>query len=223
MYPRVHVVRGSGGGVLYWNANKALLFIQVSISGTRMNYLRYALEPLLVGMGHVRPPDNARCSQTFVIRVTQNDIQHYDADLYRYAEEPYCGYHFALFDGHIYAGYLAEDKLWKWSGTEFELASVEELRAFHGAMANDSAASRNLQFDNVDGWSMRTLGQTAPMYQLVLSGQPLTMVFHGETWPPAPLSVDLMRPGQPPQTIWSFDGRPHRVSKAEYDRSFGSR
>jgi hypothetical protein len=68
------------------------------------------------------------------------------------------------------------------------------------------------------------LGFTRPEYHLVLSGQPATVVISGgETWPETPMTVDLARPGQPPKTIWSFDGRPHAVSKAEYERLFPRR
>jgi hypothetical protein len=43
MYPKVHVLRGSAGGALYWNANEALLFMSAGITGARVSYLRYAL------------------------------------------------------------------------------------------------------------------------------------------------------------------------------------
>jgi hypothetical protein len=213
------------GGVLYWNANEALLFVAESNEGARMSYARYMLEPLVVGLGHVLQPSNKRCTRFLVIRVTDKDTQHYDTDLYRFAEEPYCGFQTAIFEGRIYSGYLAQDKLWRWSGTEFDPATPEEVRAFDAAKVALTTASRPhpWEFDNVDGWSMRGFGQTPPKYQLVLNGQPVTLVFHGETWPPAPLSVDLIRPGQPPQTIWTFDGRPHRVSKSVYQHVFEQR
>jgi hypothetical protein len=221
MYPKVYVVRDGANGTLFWNADQALLFVDVTSSGAHMSYARYALEPLLVSMGDVRTPDNKRCSQILVIRVTDNDVQRYDTDLYQYAEDPYCGFHFDLFAGNIYAVYLP--KLWKWVGTDFEPAAVEE-NDFQAGRATSTAASRAhpWEFDNMDGWSMRTLGQTPPRHEIVLNGQPVTIVFHGETWPSAPVSVDLIRPGQPPQTIWSLDGRPHRVSKAEYMKIFGN-
>jgi hypothetical protein len=222
-YPKIYVIRGSAGGGLYWNANEALLFMTGGSSGAHMSYLRYAFDPLLLALRDVRPPDDERCSQTLVIRVTDKDAQRYETDLYRYSVQPYCGYGDALFEGRIYVGYLAQDRLWKWSGSQFEPATPEEVRAFHSAKAAAKPDSHPWQFDDVDGWSMRDFGQTPPRYQLVLNGQPVTIVFSGETWPPKPLSVDLVRPGQAVQRIWTFDGRPHRVSKAEYERIFAQR
>jgi hypothetical protein len=221
-YPKVYAVRESTGGVLYWNSSEALILMQASSSGARMSYPRYALEPFLVSFGDVRSPDDERCSQAVVLRVTDKEVQRYDTDLYRYMEDPYCGMTTVVFEGSIYEGYLAEPKLWKWSGTDFKPATPEQLRDFGAArvIATVASSSHPWEFDNIDGWSMRQFGQTAPEYHLAFSGQPVTIIFHGETWPPQPLSVDLIRMGDSPQTIWSLDGRPHPVSRAEYNRAF---
>jgi hypothetical protein len=214
LYPKVYVLRGSAGGGLYWNANEALLFMTGGTSGAHMSYPRYLLEPLLMSMGDVRPADNESCSQTLVIRVTDKDFQRYETDLYRYADEPYCGFNYVFFGGHFYA--VSWPRLLKWSGTTFERPTPEEYGAYATALSGGKIVSQHpWEFDNVDGWSMRGFGQTPPKYDIVLNGQPVTVVFHGETWPPRPLSVDLIRPGQRQQTIWSFDGRPRRVSRAE--------
>jgi hypothetical protein len=216
-YPRVYVVRESGSGPMYWNANEALLFMQVSTSGSDMSYLRYALEPLLVRMGNVRKPSDEHCSQILVIQVTAKDVQYYQTDLHRYAEEPYCGFHFNLFEGDIYA--VSWPMLWIWSGTRFERPTPEKYAAYAAALAGGQTP-RQLPwgFDNSDGWSMRAFGQAAP--SVVLDGHPMTIVFHGKAWPSARVSVDLTRAGQTPQTIWSLDGEPRRVVKSEYERVF---
>lgn len=219
-YPKIYVIRGTAGGALYWNVNEALLFMGGGSDGARMTYLRYVLEPFLSVLRVVRPPDDESCSRSVVIRVTDKEVQRYEASLYRDTKDRFCGYEFAPFEGHIYVGYLAQDQLWKWSGSQFEPATPDEVRAFHAARANAKPDPHPWEFDNVDGWSMRGFGQTPPNYQLVLNGQPVTLVFSGETWPPKPLSVDLSRPGQAPQRIWTFDGRPRRVSRAEYERIF---
>jgi hypothetical protein len=224
VYPKVNVVRGSAGGALYWNTNEALLFMGGGSDGARMSYARYALEPFLVGMGDVRPPDDSRCAQAVVIRITDKDIQRYDTDVG-------CVAAYDMFEGHIYAVYLP--KLWEWVGTHFEPATVGE-RDFQAGRATSMPASRShpWEFDNIDGWSMRQLGAVGPKYQfkgrpvtltqVTLGGQPVSFIFSGETFPQMPISVDLLRSDQSPQTIWSFDGRPHRVSKTEYERIFGN-
>ena len=83
MYPKVYVIRGSAGGALYWNTNEALLFTAGGNSGARMNYVRYAADPFLLALRFVRPPDDERCSQIVVIRVTDKDVQRFETDLYR--------------------------------------------------------------------------------------------------------------------------------------------
>lgn len=130
LYPKVYVLRGSAGGSLYWNANEALLFMGGGTSGARMSYPRYALEPFLVGMGDVRPPDDEACSQILVIRVTDKVVQRYDTGVD-------CVAAYDVFESHIYA--VSWPKLWKWSGTRLETATPEELRAFDSAQV----AARN--------------------------------------------------------------------------------
>jgi hypothetical protein len=215
---RIYVVRAGANGTLYWNASEALLFVEIPSSGARLSYVRYAVEPFLESLGDVRSPDNKQCSQVLVIRITDKNVQRFDTQLNRYAEYPYCFLHYVLFAGHIYTGYPAKGKIWKWSGTQFEPAAPQELNGFDPV----KEAQRGYQFDDVDGWSMREypLGRTT--YHLTLNGQPLTLVSSGRTWPIGNVSVDLIRAGQTPERIWSLDERPHIVSKAEYEKIFGN-
>lgn len=217
----VYVVRRSAGGGLYWNADQALLIITGSAQGARMSYLRYTVEPFVEMLGDIRQPSDQRCSEVLVIQVTDQAVQHYETDLWRYAEEPYCDYRVAPFGGEIYVGYLAQDKLWKWSKDHFEKATAEELQAFHEAKAGEKALSHPSEFDKIEGWSMRGLGQTSPENEIVIDNRPAQIVFHGRTWPPKPLSLQLIRSGEAPQTIWSLNEEPQRVTRSEYDRVFG--
>lgn len=117
VYPKVYVIRGSGGGVgLYWNANEAFLIVGGGTDGARLSLFRYAAEPFLVSLGDVRQPDDKSCSKISVIRVTDRDIQTYDTDID-------CDVAFDLFDGNVYA--IRWPNLWKWSGTRFDPATVD--------------------------------------------------------------------------------------------------
>jgi hypothetical protein len=209
--PAVYVVRSSGGGVLYWNASEALLFMGGGNMGVRMSYLRYAAEPFIVGLGHVRRPDEKSCSRVIVIEVTDKNVEQHDTEVG-------CVFSYNVIGGHIYA--LSGPQLWVWSGNEFQPASVEEIRSFEASNSTRADSSHPWQFDDVQGWSMRELRQTPAQHRILLNGQFVTIVFHGTTWPPRPLSVDLIRPGQAAQTIWSFDEAPRRVSKGEYAHLF---
>lgn len=232
LYPRAYEVRGSAGGVLYWNRSEALLFMTGGSSGVHMSHLRYALLPVLEGVRVIGLPDDKRCLQVIVIHVTDKDVHRYETDLYRYADEPYCGFNYVRFESHFYA--VSWPKLWKWSGTSFERPTPEEYGAYAGALGGEKTVLQHpWYFDSVDGWSMRQLGSVGPQQQfngrpvtvtqLTLDGQPVSFIFSGETFPQMPIAVDLVRSGQSPQTIWSFDGRPHRISKTEYERVFAKR
>jgi hypothetical protein len=221
IYLKVYVIRGSGGGALYWNADEALLFMGENNYGARMSTLRYIAEPFLLSLGDVRAPDDTRCGKTLVVSITDKDVRVYDTDLYRYGGENGCQFQAERFAGNIYE--VAWPKLWKWSDTHFDRPTPQEYGAYAEALfAGKTVSQHPWEFDNVDGWSMRGFGQTGPTYQLTLNGQLVTIVFHGKTSHSEPLSVDLIRPGQAPQKIWSFDGRPHRVSKSEYGNLFSS-
>jgi hypothetical protein len=37
------------------------------------------------------------------------------------------------------------------------------------------------------------------------------------------VSVDLVRPGQAPESLYNVDGTPRRVSSSEYEQAFGKR
>jgi hypothetical protein len=216
---KVYVIRGTGGGALYWNADEALLFIAENNYGARMSALRYIAEPFLLSLGDVRAPDDTRCRKTLVVGITDKDVHVYDTDLYRYGGENGCQFQAERFAGNFYE--VAWPKLWKWSDTRFDRPTPQEYGAYAEALfAGKTVLQHPWEFDNVNGWSMRGFGQTGPTYQFTLNGQPVTILFHGETSHAEPLSVDLIRPGQAPQKIWSFDVRPHRVSKSEYETAF---
>lgn len=214
LYPRIYVVRGSAGGVLLWNKTEALLFMGGGNAGARMPYLRYALEPLFASLGHVRPPSDERCLNVTVIRVTHEDAESYDTDVG-------CVSAYRLFEGQIYA--ISTPKAWKWSGNRFQPATPDETRSLESQKnISDADLHHPWEFDDIEGWSMRDLRQTPAQHKIVLNNQSVTITFHGPTWPPKPLSVDLTRPGETTKTLWHFDEEPHRVSKAQYARLFFS-
>ncbi len=217
LLPAVYIIRGSASGVLFWDTNEALLFMTEGRFGVRMSYPGYVLEQILEAMRYVRSPDDAS-SRTVVIQIAANEVHLYNANLYRYAERGSTGFSFELHDGAIYASQWP--RLWKWSGTGFERPTPEEYSSFAAGNFRQRAVLHPWKFDNVGGWSMRWLGYTPPRYQITLGGKPVTIVFSGETWPQKPLEIDLIRPGQHPQQIWSYDGRPRRFTKADYDKVF---
>jgi hypothetical protein len=222
-YPKVYVVRGAmNGGTIFWNANQALIWVSERSDGLHAGYIRYELDPFFTALGLVRQPSDQHCSKTVLIRITDTDVQTFDTDLYRYPEERYCDFTLQLFKGQFYA--VAWPKFWKWSGNQFIRSTPQEYGAYAtAAAAGELESQSSWKFDNVDGWSMRAFGQGLPEYDLTLGGRPLTILFSGASWPPKPEFIDLVRAGQAPQRVWALDAEPHRVSKSDYERIFGTR
>lgn len=221
-YFQIYVLRGSAGGVLYWNSNEALIFIGENVEGAHMSPLRYGLEPFFLSLGGVKPRDNLSCARILVIRVTDKDVKTYVTDLPLYCgENEGCNFRFELFEGQIYA--LSWPKMLRWSGSRFEGPTAEEYGAYATATIRQQTAAfepHPWEFDNKGGWSMRELGATRHDTTIVLGGESMTVTFHGDTWPPRPISLDLATSGQPAQTLWTFDGQPRTVSKSKYYASF---
>lgn len=218
-WPTVYVVRGNGGGALFWNANEAFVFLGENSNGLRESLLRYVADPFLVALGRVYPSETTICSRMPVIRITSTEIKTYDHNISGDPDDRGCRFGEEVFRGQLYA--IAWPAMWRWTGTEFVRPTPEE----YGAYAEASAAQKTIRpipwsFDNVEGWSMRDLSDTAHDFSILVGGQSIRLVYHGETSPRMPVSLELARPGESPHAIWSFDGRPHRVSKAEYEKLF---
>lgn len=221
-FPTVHVVRGDGGGTLYWNTDRALVFMTEVSEGARLSYLRYAVDPLFMALGRVHPRGNLSCSRTFIIQITAKDVQTFNTELPQ-NNQPDC-FGFQLFNQDFYAAYWP--KLWKWAGdATFQRPTPEQYGAYAtaflaGTLPPGRSSKSPWQFDDVNGWSMRSFDYSGPRFDLRLAGQPITLIFHGRTYPERPLFLEVVRPGQAAQTIWTFDEQPHRVSKAEYEKIF---
>jgi hypothetical protein len=105
----------------------------------------------------------------------------------------------------------------KWVGTHFEEASPEEQRKVEIAT---SIPMRD--FTDVNGWSARYSVTTKinDEYKIPLSGGPLTLVVKTLNLTDGDVSLGLLRSDHSPETIYHRIGRPRRVSKTEYDKSF---
>ena len=195
---------------MLWNATEAYLFIAVSRLGFRVSYLDYPLVILREYFHGVRPPDAERVSG-IAIRVTQSAVEQHTGDL---------GLFYTPFDGQIYAN--CQGSLCRWTQNHFEHATDDEIRRFDGI---DRLIAKD--FDNVNGWSKRGIAagpqniyarntvDVGGRFTLLEKSQPIGRTGY------AAVSIDVQRPDRAPDTIWHLDGHPRRVSKAEYEESFG--
>jgi hypothetical protein len=227
---KVYIIRTDSRGALLWNADNAYFFIGMADRGYRFSYLRYLAEELRESLpfGASSPSDNH--FSALVLHVTPDSVQRYSTDNFWLGSDP------DPFQGELYAGnMLPSGGFMKWSGTHFEPATPEEAEKFHEyAISLPKGPPAGPNYDNVEGWSKRTLAgeivsesPTNPVEKdskvmIEVDGNQVTFVMNSG-YVSQEAYIDLIRPGQPPERIWHLDEHPHRVSRAEYYKIFGNR
>jgi len=222
----VYYVRTDSGGELFWNADNAYFFIGMADRGYRFSYLGYLVEQVreIFPFGASAPSD--KHFSVLVLRVTPSAVQRYSIDNFWLARvEP--------FQGTLYAAnMLPGGRYMKWSGTQFEPATPEEVERHHEYMIKlPTGPPAGPSYDNVEGWSKRTVvgdivseSSTVSVEKdskvtIEVGGNQLTLVMNSG-FISHKAYIDLARPGQPPERIWHLDGNAHRVNRADYRRIF---
>jgi hypothetical protein len=201
----MYYVSSGAGEDLFWNADEADVFLTVADRGYRLNYFQYVGEHIVESFGGVRLPNDQHFS-AFVFRVTPEGVQRYVAD------NIYLGT-LDIFEGSVYGRNLNNEMLMKWTETRFEPATPEEQQRFSPAKLPSTP-----NYDDFDGWSKRAgLVGTLPIQ---VGGKVITLVVKSGRMNGI-VSVDLLRAGRPAERIWESNDEPRRVSKVEYERTFG--
>jgi len=215
--PRFCIVREAADGTLLWNSNKAYVFVRVVSRGLRLSPLGYVLESINEYFGSVRLPDEKR-SRTEVIDISSEPFRTFVREDIEFSPQ--------VFDDKILGGSAAngEVRIWKWDGTNFVAATVEEKRGLEAQQQANNLAGHppGPDFDDVGHWWRRanvfersiTLNgpSQSSLDSLTVVGQKNGTV----------LTLDLVAPGKVTQRIWMLDTKPHMVSKRQYDRIFHS-
>jgi hypothetical protein len=204
---QTYYIGSSGDGDLLWNANEVYLLVHGERRGYRMSGLGYAAATLKGLFGVIDSPDDRRLF-TEVIQITPSAIRG-DEVVGTFA-------FYTPRNQNIYALH-GQGMLSKWVGTHFEQASPEEQQKVEIAT---SVPMRD--FTDVNGWSARYSVTTKinDEYKIQVSGGPLTLVVKTLNLTDGEVSLDLVRPGRSPETVYQRIGRPRRVSRTEYDKSF---
>jgi hypothetical protein len=216
---KIYFIRDDSAGNLLWNADEAYLFMNVSRRGIRMSYLEYPLVLLKEYLHGVYGPDDQRTSVT-VVHVTAAGVEHHVVEMLD-EEQANTPDLYTPFEGGIYAN--CHGSLCKWTGNKFETATEEEQRQLGG--------TNHLSAKDIDkstgGWSKRSFTAASVDYRVAEDvGEKFTLAVRNKLLEPrghSTVSVDVARPGQPPEPIWQCNGRPRRVSKTEYERAFERR
>lgn len=221
---KVYHVRKQGSGSLFWNKDAAYIFINIENRGYSLSFLGFAAEFIreVFPFGASAPTDLH--SSTLVLEVTPDSVQH------NIIENQWLG-PVEPFDAVLYAVNLVDQRgFLKWSGDHFEPTNTGERTRIQGAIRQGEIPS-GPSYDNLQGWSKRTVAgdvtgvssnavENDAKVTIELDGRSLTFVMNSG-FISHQAYIDLQRPGQAPERIWSLDEQAHRVSKKEYQQIFG--
>jgi hypothetical protein len=209
----VYIVAGWGGGTVFWKGEEAYLFVGNSHTGYHFRALEYPFVLLAQYFYYVPSPQNGVASE-IVMRVTRAGIENH---IVNYGEWPaHPPLFLTPFEDSFYA-VCQGGVLCKWAGDRFQPATEEERRKFGGV---DKLARGG--FTELNGWHARGDGLPGDHSEvqlgkdLVISVRNRTTDLRAYPW----VSIDLLRAGQPTQSLYNVDGTPRMVSKSEYEQTF---
>src|SRR6266403_6327745 len=213
---QMHLVRDWSGATVYSRENEAYIFMGDSHTGYHFPSVAYPF--LILGESlHVGTTANDEYSATLVFHITPTSI---DRQIYVPGDPNHSGPHFITpFEDGLY-GMCPGGTLCKWTGKSYESATPEqELRV--GGIEHLVRGDTGNQ--PVNGWVIHRTFRPGEQFRAQV-GKDIVIVVQNHNkegsvyqW----VTVDLLRAGQPPEHLYSVDGRkPRLVSKATYDRIF---
>jgi hypothetical protein len=219
--PLYYVQDGSGANLI-WSSDQAYVFVTVIHRGYRMNCLRYVAEFLmeLVPFGASAPDDKS--SSSIVFRIAPGNLQRFDFDNMNLDAPDAIGQNIYVVNGENNGGLL------RWSDDHFEETSIGEQTALRNAQTSGRIPAAP-SYENIDGWSRSPAAGKVGINHveedakvvIQVNGKSITLVMNSGFFTHQRF-IDLIRPGEAPQRIWYLDKRTHRVSRAEYEKTFSS-
>jgi len=210
---RVYVVADGSGAKVFWKGEEAYLFAGDSHTGYHFRALEY-LFVLLAQYFYFVPSPETQVGSTLVIKVTPSGVEKH---IVNYGEWPAHGPLFLTpFDDDFFA-MCPGGVLCKLAGDRYERATEEEQRRFGGI---DQLARAG--FTELNGWHARAAGLPGDHFEVQVGKDLVISVTNHATNPRAYpwITIDLLRNGQPTQSLYNVDGTPRIVGKAKYERTF---
>jgi hypothetical protein len=214
-----YVIDGSAATV-FSRGDEAYLFLGNGRTGYRVSYLAFPFVILRQYFNApIEPTDESGCSLD--MRITSSNIERYlthcgDPDL-----------QFVAFLTPFEDGFYAHCRgaiLCKWTDRGFVPATQEEARRIGGESALVKGDMNN---QIVNGWHVHRAGWPGDHFEVPVGEDLVLSVTNRATnvreWQYPWITVDLLRPGQSPQTLYDVNGYPRRVSKSEYEQTFRGR
>jgi hypothetical protein len=213
--PKIYIVHDATDGTLLWKEEKAYLFVRVVSRGLHANFPEYLLELVRESFGGVASPDDQSVC-TIVLDIGSDRVREFSKEGIEFFPQ--------ILNGDIVGGYTknGEFQIWKWTGSEFLLATEQERRDLEQQQRANNLSGHvpALDFDDLQHWSRRSNSLTRSIdLKLTRGGAAETFTVSGEKVGGV-LTVERVRSGQAPEVIWTLDTRPHNVSGSEYQRIF---
>ncbi len=215
---RLYYIRNDSGGTLIWNDEEAYLLMSTAQRGLRVRYVSYPLVLLKEFFYGVTPPDDEHVIVT-VVHVTASSTERHVINIVD--PSPGSPGLYTPLRGHIYADCPELGGLCRWNSDHFERATDEEQRQLDGI---NKLTVPN--FVNVGGWSRRDAGAGPGQQFTVGVGNSFSILVKNEAKDPREyqrISVQVLRFGRVPETVWYLDETPHRVSRSSYGAAFNTR
>jgi hypothetical protein len=234
---RIYEISGGSGGSVLWNTSEAYFLVEVSDLGYRATGLEYPwllLKRYLIGgFAAAEIPVDQR-AYLVVIRITASGVERHTLNLANrldggpggdpsqftplngriYASCPSLIGHFIQNDGQIVA---KDDSLCWWSVDHFEKATQEEQSTLQGLLTK-----ADFEQDK-SGWSRRTFGATSRDLKFTLDvGDKFRLSVNNvaRRFQDATVSIAVVRPQKPAETIGTFEAHQGRVSSGIYRHAF---
>jgi len=211
----LYYIRDDGAISVFWKGGEAYLFLGTGHSGYHFSYLEFPLKAMNEYFHSPTLPNNKSGSIT-LIHVTPSSVESHILAHGTSAAflTPFEDGFYAMCNG---------GNLCKLRATGFEPATQAESARFGGVdrlvpLTNDSKS--------VSGWNVRHLGSSpGNHFEVSADGQFGISGRNNATKPGEDpnYSIELVRPGQTPETLYKVNAAPRKVSKREYQSIFADR
>lgn len=208
---KTYYVRDNANADILWDTDEAYLFIRTSVTGYRLRRIGYPYEMLREHLGIVRNPDNKRHS-LLIFKIRPRMVTKYIAE-----DVAVSGY--VPVDNAIYMN--TEGVPLKWTGDHLEPANRVDSNRL-SEVENEYKPG----FSNVRGWSedygILNRGTGEQRFSPKVSSVPVAVTVAVS---PGKLdqAIQITLSNGTTDRIWSLDGRPKKITRAEYQDLFPSK
>jgi hypothetical protein len=213
---RAYYLSDHARATVYWKRNEAYLFLGSGHTGYRFSYWKYPLVLVSEYFNSPLSPSDERGIRT-VLHVTPSGVERHIVDDGDRAGKT--ADFLTPFDDGFYA-MCSGGVLCKWTERGFERATDEEERSHDGT---NRLFRGNFNNQTINGWLAREIRRTPGDHFEVQVGNDFVIAAKNQATDQADhewISVDLIRPGEPPERLYEVNGAPRRVSRSEYEHSF---